>query len=560
MDGGSVYTLSAMPDSSVSRNYVIDTGVAIHALYTDSGSRFISWVDNAAEDQRGGYTPYNNTIIDNVFKGYATHSRNTTAPTAAITNDITEMEIYTAGQPTRGAYAVMKNAGLEPEYEYLKELPVKGQAIEELEELYDYIHNFDYWRGLVVHYSDASSEALNTVEKGKYGPGHGMYKPEMKPYMEKELSYWNNEVNNMKLKGLLRVKQAMRNVKASMQRYSLSETLNLLDSAISKAESGLAGGGKATDFGLTTKENISVAKKTLENLKARALRINSGEEEYDVLTEAEEAYNSFKAKCSEADIAGVYSDEAVNINIDNDSSEVKLIYPYGTDLSAVSLELFAGLGSEIGTTIGETVNLTSAMTVPVRSTASGSYRYWKIIAEIESKTEYTAEGSSFVIPTRYQNRIAPTKNGSVMLRGNPYAYMTDAYSSENGGAEINFIPHMPNDNYEFSVVIGAGNIDSFDVDSKNADSSYYKITFTGEGASMYSVNEGKETLLTTTAATVNKNSENSLSYKKSIINNTNYITVTLNGKKILGGLTLTDSSGTNMGIYSPKLNIEVLDK
>ena len=114
MDGGAVYTLSAMPDSSVSWNHVIDTGVGVHALYTDSGSRFINWSDNVAEDQRGGYTPYNNTIIDNVFKGYSTHQRNTTHAMAGTVNDLTEMELYSVGQLHREAYKIVSEAGLEP--------------------------------------------------------------------------------------------------------------------------------------------------------------------------------------------------------------------------------------------------------------------------------------------------------------------------------------------------------------------------------------------------------------------------------------------------------------
>ncbi|MBQ7960734.1 MAG: hypothetical protein IJ285_05905, partial [Clostridia bacterium] len=555
MDGGAIYTLSAMPDSSVSWNHVIDTGVGIHALYTDSGSRFIDWVDNVAEDQRGGYTPYNNTIIENVFKGYATHSRNTLSSTAKADNDITDMELYSAGQPERCAYKIISESGLEPEYEYLLDIPAKGQAIEELEELVDYIHNFDYWPGLSVHYTDADEEAENTLSLGKYGSGLGMYKPEMKPYMEEELSYWDAQNNNIKLKSLMRIKQAMRNVKASMQRFSVDDTIALFEGQIEKVEKGFADGGSESDFGLTTKAKLAEAKTKLADLKAKAELISDGGMEYDVLVALESAYNDFKAACNNAEIAGVYSKDALSAEIDSEKCTVKLVYPYGTDLSTVNLKLFAGLGSEITATIGNTVSLTQALTVPVRAVSSGKVKNWTVSATQKVSADTGANGDGFIIPTRYKNRIAATQNNSVILRGNPYAYMTDSYSVYDNGSRLKIKPVTPNAEYEFAMVFGAGNINRFDVDGKSADSNHFQLIFNEEGTELYAVESGNRKLIAQSLKKIIPNGENTLLYTIK----DNKIDVTLNKETIFSEVTQYTPGGTNMGIYSPKICVEVFN-
>ena len=69
------------------------------------------------------------------------------------------------------------------------------------------------------------------------------------------------------------------------------------------------------------------------------------------------------------------------------------------------------------------------------------------------------------------------------------------HSVFDNGTSIKFKPIVPNDKYEFALVLGAGKIDTFDVDGKTAESNHFRVVFNQSGTSLYSVQNGVKNLV-----------------------------------------------------------------
>ncbi|KRF43829.1 discoidin domain-containing protein [Paenibacillus sp. Soil787] len=122
-DGGSIYTLSRQPNSSIAYNYITGDYAPYGAIYLDNGTNNFSVNNNVVKNyvpywyfaQNGGPVASNNVANNNFTENGATWgSPNSNG------NSLTNTTVVTNGNWPTAAVDIMNNAGLESQYDYLK--------------------------------------------------------------------------------------------------------------------------------------------------------------------------------------------------------------------------------------------------------------------------------------------------------------------------------------------------------------------------------------------------------------------------------------------------------
>ncbi|KRD09452.1 RICIN domain-containing protein [Streptomyces sp. Root264] len=116
-DGGSIYSLSAMPGSVISENYMYDNNRTT-ALYLDEGSRYLRVSDNVVQDA-GNWAltnaNANNHTDDSTFSGNWYNGGNTYVATGPPHNNVLTGNVLVGGANwPQGARQVIQQAGVRP--------------------------------------------------------------------------------------------------------------------------------------------------------------------------------------------------------------------------------------------------------------------------------------------------------------------------------------------------------------------------------------------------------------------------------------------------------------
>lgn len=117
-DGGAYYSLGQQPNSIVKGNYFSEQANYISTLYSDNGSKYITVTDNVVEDVNKAYFLNDGT-------GYLTYRNNYSPHSGTVRSaDHTSAEDpirYVPSNPPMEALQIMKNAGIENKWEYVKD-------------------------------------------------------------------------------------------------------------------------------------------------------------------------------------------------------------------------------------------------------------------------------------------------------------------------------------------------------------------------------------------------------------------------------------------------------
>lgn len=556
-------------------NYAENNGVGVFGYYTDGGASAWLFNNNIAEDMPTSYAFYyvnpqgKSSTMGNISRNmYSPHSVNlsVTVPEPGyddyywplVQNDAEEPKIYLRAQPTKEVYAIKKNAGLEKEFEWIRDIIPD-----------DTDHNLDpyLYYAEAVHESEPAmerrttsqkQEAQNIIANGVFGTGLGEIDVLYKEKLEKAVNDVEGTENTDAVEKNIALKKLLKDVAESVERYSLEETLQI---CIKLAENTDVDDSKKPKLGTVSSENKDRLKEVLDTVSERMKLDYTALDEFDMLISLESAYNDFSKAIRTADIESVVVSKANSVKIDKEKCEAVVYMPSNIDLTTVSdVQIITSESSEVGRILYDSMDYVNGVKIPVYCTEADEYKYWtvKICHKEAEETEYIS-GNSFQNASFENIRLKASKSGTV-IEASPYANMSSEYNGVKNGASVIFKPYAVNEKKEFTFIVGASKTENYSLNSSDSQYDRVEVKFTDFAANIYSVIKGKKTLIKSVKADINYNEKNEFSYSFQKVNNTECLQLKLNGKTIANEALINKTDDYYFGIYSPVMNIEIFDK
>lgn len=587
-DGSGIYYIGFGGYNVIENNYLSNNNVGIFGYYSDGGAAAWLMNSNIAEDVPTSYSFYykqadsdgttKSSVMGNISRNmYSPHNIKlcvTELPEPyyddyyenwySKENDAEEPIIYVRGQPSGEVYAIRKNAGLEDEFTWLNYI-IPDDDDHNLD-LRPYYVDEIYGSSILATNRRISSmkyEAENILTNGVFGVGLG----ELDPIYKGRIKKLNDKMSLIEGSGYMEIsrlsdfervadeniemKKLLRDVAESVNRYSLSETLSMCKELESGA---IVDDGSSPDIGTVSgaaKKKLSTA---IDDAELQMAKAYTAAEELEMLIALENAYNEFCDSVRCADIEYAYSAEADRIDVDGENRTVDIYVPSDVDLTAVDdIELIPKASASLqAPTLGsEYIN---GKTVSVTCTSNGVTADWTVTLRHEQPTDSKyLKGESFSNEEFGKSRVKKSKNGT-LLPASSYAYFSDSVNRSENGGELLFKPYEANGKNKFTFYIGA----DYSEYAPWRGGRRIEAEFSDGNVKLYSVGNDSKILLAEENADINYNGKNRLTYSFNEDNKS--LTLTLNGSVLLDEASVENISSPSFGIYSPWLNVEVLDK
>ena len=561
-DGGSLYTLGRQVNTKVTNNFIDGNGVGLNAYYSDEGTSGILYENNAAESMTYAHSRNGTGVRENIYRNSFATNPTTRGNNDPTLNELTSVNVYVAGQPTKEVYGIIENAGLEPQYEYIRDwVSDEENNLYDKQLIYTYtIEDFTSRRAAAI------SEAKGMVENGVYGEGLGMFRTADKYRLKKALDEFSNATESAQIAKLIELESIARDVKENINRFGLDETIEILKETLKNAKavsdkelrsSATGKNGQTDTMGMDLESSIDKLSKAIVQIEKNAAKVATKEDEFVVLTEAEKAYNDFMSKRLSADISYVHTDDAAKVEIDEEAAKVYITFPEGVNLKDKKVEIIPKGNARVAIVVEEKIDLTEPLNIPLYCSANNSYKYWTIYAKtLQGEGSPITKDSTWFTKSNLINAVKKTED-SVVLTASPFAYMTNSLSNGQDMSGVTFRPVTPNKNNTFTFIIGANRYDGLDKQGTDELNDRCEIVFNGSEASLYTVKSGAKKLIKTVDTNVSYNKKNTFTYSLKKINSTTLVLAELNGEVLFSETLELTTDGKYFGCYSDKINIEI---
>jgi len=551
-DGGGIYTLSRNENSKITNNYIDGVGVGYRGIYSDEGTADILYTKNVQENVNQLFSPYRAGIIENTYvENYAPHTVMGLYDQAYEYNKIEDPITYVVTNPPKEVYAVKERAGLEDEYEH-----IKGWVRNAENNLHDVYESYIYaLNGQSGRVAGSTGEANGIITNSVFGSGLGQVPLSYKSALETAVKEVSETSGNRQIEKLIILEALIREAKTSLNRYNLSDTIALAKKTLEEAR-------PATDsdksMGLFPAKAIETFKAALAKVETKAAACKDEESEFAVLLELEKAYNEFMTTKFSADIAGIWAEGVTGTVVDADAATVKLLLAPRTDMTKMKLEIFPEGGAEVAVVLKKTYNMKRKLTIPMYCEGNDEYKTWTITAEYAG-----AEGAATSILnadwyTKANKKDAVVKASTyTILSANPYTYMTDYLDADGNGLSFKFVPMTANTINDFTFIVGADNFQNMDSKAAAALNDRCEIVFNDTEMSVYTVKEGKKTLISTIDTALEYNKENTFSYTIKKVNQSTSLVINVNGETVFSKVMSLPTDGAYFGCYTDKVDIKL---
>ena len=560
-DGGPIYTLSRQPGSIYEYNYTTGNIMGVHTIYQDSGSASIIWRHNVAEDCQYIVSPYyDGYIIDNTYySNYGTHTKSHLSTNALRDNSYEEVIPYAIGLPTEEPFNIIANAGLEKEYKYLVDLVPTGVDNGWPEEGVGYERVDDV--GWSATYSGMhKAEVDNVVALANFGNDFGTYPKALEQrFLDMAANYTATATN----RNTVIMRSMMRELRDSVNRYSLDETVNFIREELDNARTisedcpclaTFALAGLNDTFGMMTAEDVARFRERLAVLESNMETVASP---YRLQLEAESLYNDVMSSKFSADITYVSTEGMAGYSIDPDAKNITIYFEKGSSMADKALSITCTPGSTLAVKLPATVDLSKTIIVPVYCSKNLSYKYWTIQgAYYEPETaDYTANESWVSLRSGSEN-TERTADGGIVIKHSPFANMSKAYDKNANGASFKMTPmsYLPNKNFTF--VFGANGTE-IDNTLTGTVVDRMEIVFENALASLYLVKGGNRTLIKQANTTLAYNTANDVSYKVEKQGSQTVVSFSLNGEQVFNEMVSAQLESAYFGFNSDKISIKI---
>jgi hypothetical protein len=343
-DGGSFYSLGQMPNTIIKGNYMSDQPNYIASLYSDNGTKYHMLTDNVVENVNQAFFVNNGT-------GYITYKNNYSPHGGAVMqNNHTSAEApirYIPGNPPLEALKIMRNAGIEEDWTYIKDragedmwpvddefkfINIKYDAIDDNKFMSNYLKNFILNAEIWVKLAERGTES-------------GTYKPEaveeFKEFLAraKEITAKTPIDRDEILKTRLEYEEALERFMAGKNTLSRNDMIALAEKTLNETPIGVGIGNVSQQMHDSLKDMIEETKERDDDLTRQML---------------ERSVVDFNKGKINLDITEFVLDEQLEgAQIDNETKTITVNVKHSADMTRVK-------PAKIG--INDLVNITPSLT------------------------------------------------------------------------------------------------------------------------------------------------------------------------------------------------------
>lgn len=562
-DGAGIYTLSHQPNTHISHNVVRNLFQGNGAYYPDEGSSYEEWHDNVADNVLTNIHIWTDSIRYNKFTNL--YSTQDTVNINSPYNEVEDIKIFIPGNPAPEAYVIMQEAGLEPEYEYLRDIVYDADMNlpDERERYHEILSNSALEERAV---SASSKMAQNILDRGSFGSLPGEYPLEYKEKLKKGIEDISASGGDERVERIVQLRKLVNEAADAVIHMELPDMIAYCEEIIENASYSVS---KTEAKGTMTLKVID--KKTVppvlgaysaSSLAEFANEVRFAKKEYEEgLTKAKEyervlmlekAFRTFARGKASADIEYINVKNASKVTVDEENKLITAYFPYNVKLDEVEVEVIPFGDGEVARVI-KTLNLNKECIIPVYSKTAKAYAYWKVVAK---------KGSDIETELGWFNRIdnlqtaTLTCDGKVNLAANLLPYFRKGKASSGEEANISFKPLSSYDINLFTVYFGVNSMMA-EKYGKEIDDNRFEIEVKNNTATVYYYNEGMKSAIADIKFPVIYNEYNSLAIKTTAKGNQTLLEAWLNGNQVLNVLSDTYlPDGGYIGLGSDKLSFE----
>ena len=539
-DGGGIYTLSQQKNSTVIGNYVKSVIQGRSGIYTDERTSEFTIANNVVEDVVDDYFIWQFSIRNNKYLngyGWIPQQRNDGA-----NNQVDPIKLYAPGYAPGEAYAIMNNAGLEDEYEYIKDFVPDTRV-----EIIDSRAACNFLDSTEVDYLDRYVKGAAEVmfKEGHFGNNPGDYPAhyyfDIKNALEEVTGYKSNDHFN----SLLRIRSMIVQAADDINRLSLADMIKYCEDNL---ESTVVSKDKSEENSVLSSEKEKF-RKQVERAKTLSTTCNVAEER-DLLLELEAANRDFENAKASNDLVYLYVENIIDEEIDRDNKVVTVYMPTNMDLSKCGYEVICGGASEAAI-IEDTISLDGECVIPIYCSSSDRYSFWKVnVVKVDENKWQASEYD--------RTLISKLPDGKTLLSPYKLPYINSRFFDKNELQKIVFTPKGTKEN-KLTLIFSAGDGLSFDHQSHNIRNDHLRMEIEDGVGRIIKVENGVcESVKENIAISLNFNEKNEVGVKAMYAVNGMYLySVVVNGE--LRAVFITDKKFTSgyTGICSEQMSIVI---
>lgn len=541
-DGGALYLLGMQEGALIERNWFDNTFLGKTSYYVDNNSSFEVYRENVSTNSAQYMMQYfmegqgSKGVTEDMF--YTDTSRFT----HLVGPVLRPAEVILMADPPADARVIMDEAGLEPEYDYLRDL-VSDNPIRIFQQDYRIriLGNAEDYGEFEKMQQAIMEVARNIVEKGSFGDLPGQYPIEYRYKLQTAVDNFTSASADNRLFLMQPVRNLSQNATAEFNRVPLAELLETIREELALAEEGSAiyADGAAEKMDKTA----SAAEKSLANGL-------SAKDEYNLLRTVEKAYRDFRAQKSSSSPLYVWTEGSLGCAIDEETSTVHLIMPTGFDSSVPYQLEVTGKDAAIAAVNLEAVDLSTTFQLPMYDPITKKYRIWKLVAGAEQSDNQWVTTS-----TDPYSMVDGDDSIYLAPRFAPHMLRREYVSGETGN--ITFTLEGHNEAQPITFLFGASAATDVLPCAEDATANRYEIDFDGSKARLYQRTDGTRVLLRELDASLNQDGENTLTFKLDEEGGMTRIWVNINGSAEFNELIQKGNTNGFVGFMCEKTGIRV---
>lgn len=544
-DGAAIYCLSVQRGTVVEENYIRDDFVGAGGIYPDEGSAYATFRRNVTEDVFKNYNLWISTVRENkVLDSYGWHNVNRNDGTMIEFEDV---KTYLPGNDVGAAYEIKQNAGLEPEYEYLKDLVPEHEPdlVEEPRVIMD-AQNQDLLDGLIPSYMTVAKDML---DNGSYGYFPGDYPIGYKYKLQEAYNEVDYKESASIRYSFLKLKNLINEMADNVIRVPMNELITLCDEALNLPVSSDRG-----KEGSVSKKAMDSFKEKYKPLRERSEQKLSASEERDLLLEIEKLYKTIMESISAIGIDYVYAEGMIDEKVDKENKTVTILMPANVDISSQKTTVLCE-GTSKSAVFEEDLNYERDFELPIYSKDMERYEYWKV------KVVHTSDNTSWNTVAEESNTFVKAGDGNVFLSINKAPYVSGRYYEAGEVQNIRFIPMPASEGSKVNLIFAANSATEFDNNTKELKNDHFRLEIENGLADLYEREFGEERLVKKGIEfPLVDNQENSVRIALVPVRDKTAIVIWHNGELKINVLAERDADSGYIGFFNEKTGVKVIEQ
>lgn len=543
-DGAAIYCLSVQRGTVVEENYIRDDFVGAGGIYPDEGSAYATFRRNVTEDLSKNYFLWISTVRENkVLDNYGWHNINRNDGTMIEFEDV---KTYLPGNDMGAAYEIKQNAGLEPEYQYLKDLvPVHEPDLVEEPRVIMSGLNADRYKELTDSFMTV---AKNMLTNGSFGTLPGDYPIKYKFKLQDAYDEIELKSGNYDRFSFLKLRKIINEMADNVIRVPLDELIAICNEAMNIPVST----SKKAE-GTVPKKAMDAFKTKYKSLKARSQQTLSVAEERDLILEIESAYKKLIESKVAIGIEYLYVDEMIDEVIDKENKTVTVLMPANADISLQKTTVLCE-GASTSAVFEESLSYEKDFKLPIYSEELDKYEYWTI------KVVHDCDNTLWNTVAEESNTAVKSGDGNTFLSVNKAPYINGKFFPESATQEVSFIPKTASKGSKVSLIFAANSAVEFDNNTKELKNDHFRIDIENGFADLYERELGEERLVKKGIEfPLKDNEENTIKITCTPMREKTIIVIWLNGEVRVNVLAERNANSGYIGFSTEKTGIKVIE-